>query len=55
MTRPTVLLFLRVFVAAGTCLPSPCLATLRGIHFTKQLPRNDTRVCIYTQTDGRDL
>jgi hypothetical protein len=25
MTRPTILLSLRVFTAAGTCLPSRCL------------------------------
>jgi hypothetical protein len=32
MTRQTVLLLLRVFVAAGTCLPSSCLATKWRIH-----------------------
>jgi hypothetical protein len=31
-THPTILLFLRVLVAAGTCLPGRCLATLSGIH-----------------------
>jgi hypothetical protein len=29
---PTVLLLLRVFYAAGTCLPNPCLATIGGSH-----------------------
>jgi hypothetical protein len=31
-TRPTILLLLRVFVAAGTCLPSRRLAVKEGIH-----------------------
>jgi hypothetical protein len=30
MTRPTILLLLSVFVGAGTCLPSRCLATKGG-------------------------
>jgi hypothetical protein len=30
--RPIILLLLLVFVAAGTCLPCRCLATIRGIH-----------------------
>jgi hypothetical protein len=29
-TRPTILLFLRVFVTAETFLPSRCLATIEG-------------------------
>jgi hypothetical protein len=54
-TLPTVLLLLRVFVAAITFLPSRCLATIGEI-FTVLLPGNvsgDTN--IDTQTDGRDL
>jgi hypothetical protein len=43
-TRPTILLLLRVFIAAGTCLLSRCLATKGGIHFTEPLPSNDSRV-----------
>jgi hypothetical protein len=31
-TRPTFILLLRVFIAAGTCFPSRCLATIVGIH-----------------------
>jgi hypothetical protein len=31
-TRPAILLLLHIFVAAGTCLPSRCLATIGGIH-----------------------
>jgi hypothetical protein len=31
-TRPTTLLFLRVFLTAGTCLPRRCLATIGEIH-----------------------
>jgi low affinity Fe/Cu permease len=43
-TPPTILLFLCVFVAAGTCLSSRCLT-------------QDWRNAYYidTQTDGRDL
>jgi hypothetical protein len=29
LTRPTIILLLRVFAAAGTCLPSCCLAMKR--------------------------
>jgi hypothetical protein len=32
MTRSRVLLLLLVFVAAGTCFPSRCLAMKGGIH-----------------------
>jgi hypothetical protein len=32
MTRPKILLWMRVFVASETCLPSRCLATIGGIH-----------------------
>jgi hypothetical protein len=32
MTFPTFLILLHVFIAAGACLPSRCLATIRGIH-----------------------
>jgi hypothetical protein len=52
-TRPTILLLLRVFVAAGTCLPCRCLKTKRRIHFTEPLPSNDRRdkqcasMCLY--------
>jgi hypothetical protein len=31
-TRPTIILLLRVFVAAQTCLPSFCLTTIGEIH-----------------------
>jgi hypothetical protein len=31
-TRPTIFLLLRVLVAAGTCLPSFCLAKIGCIH-----------------------
>jgi hypothetical protein len=34
MTLPTSLLLFRVFVAAGTCMPSRCLATKGKTHFT---------------------
>jgi hypothetical protein len=55
-TRPTILLLLRVFVAAETCLPSRCLAPKGGIHLTKPLPSNDmTDTHTDTQTDWRDL
>jgi hypothetical protein len=30
-SRPTILLLFRVFVAAGTCLPSRCLAAIEGM------------------------
>jgi hypothetical protein len=43
MMRPTFLLLLRVFVAAGTCLPSRCLAPEKGIHLTEPLPCNARR------------
>jgi hypothetical protein len=56
MTSPAVLLLLRVFVAAGTCLPSRCLATIAGIRFTEALPSNDSwDAHTDTQADGRDL
>jgi hypothetical protein len=48
--RPASLLLLRVFVAAGTCLSSRCLATIGRIHFTKALPINDRRDT-HTDTD----
>jgi hypothetical protein len=41
-TCPTILLLLRVFVAAGTCLPSRCLAMKGGI-FTAPFLSNDRR------------
>jgi hypothetical protein len=54
--RPTILLLLRVFTAAGTCLPSRCLAMKGWIHFTLPLPSKDNRdTHIDTQTGGRDL
>jgi hypothetical protein len=41
--RPTILLFFHEFIAAGTCLPSHCVAMIEGnMHTT-------------TQTKGRDL
>jgi hypothetical protein len=50
--RPTIIPLLRVFFAAGTCLPNRCLATKGGIHFTESLPNNDTRdTHIDTQTN----
>jgi hypothetical protein len=56
ITRPTILLTLRVFVPAGTYLPSRCLAMKGGIHLTEPLPSNDrTDTHTETQTDGRDL
>jgi hypothetical protein len=56
MIRPTVRLLLHVFVAAGMCLSSRCLAPKEGIYLTEPLPcnyRRDTHGD--TQTDGRDL
>jgi hypothetical protein len=43
MMRPTVLLLLRAFIAAVTCLPSRCLATKGDIHFTEPFRSNDRR------------
>jgi hypothetical protein len=55
-TRPTVLLLLHEFVAAGKCLPSRCLATKGGIHFIEPLPSNDkSDTHTDTQTDEKDL
>jgi hypothetical protein len=55
-TRPTILLLLRVFFAAVTCLPSRCLATKGGIHFTEPLLRSDRKhTYTDTQPDRRDL
>jgi hypothetical protein len=52
-SRHTVLLLLRVFVVARTCLPSRCLAMKGGIHYTEPIPCNDgVDSCTYTQTDG---
>jgi hypothetical protein len=42
-TNLTILLPLRVFVAARTCLPNRCLAKKRRKHFTEPLPSNDRR------------
>lgn len=36
-TCPTILLLLPVFVAAGMCLPSRCIAMKEGIHFNQHL------------------
>jgi hypothetical protein len=41
--RSTVRLLLHVSVAAGTCLPSHCLAMKWGVHFSQPLPSNDNR------------
>jgi hypothetical protein len=41
--RSTILSLLLLFVAAGTCLPSRCLALNGGIHLTKPLVYNDRR------------
>jgi hypothetical protein len=48
--RPTnaILLLLRVFIAAGTSLPSRCLTTKGGIHFTELLP-SKTIAGLHTQ------
>jgi hypothetical protein len=43
MTRPTVPLLLRVFVAAGTCSPTLCLAPKQGIHLTGPFPPSNDR------------
>jgi hypothetical protein len=52
MMRPAILLLLHVFFAAGTCLPSRCLAPNGGIHLTEPFPCNDRRDTITdTQTD----
>jgi hypothetical protein len=55
-TRPTIFLLLSVFTAAGTHLPSRCLAPKREIHFTEPLLNNVMRDT-YTdaETDERDL
>jgi hypothetical protein len=56
MTRQIILLLLHVFVAAGTCLPSRCLAQDGGVHLAEPLPcddRRDTHADI--ETDERDL
>jgi hypothetical protein len=37
-TRPTIILLLRVFVAAGTCLPSCCLARIGWVHIQTHRP-----------------
>jgi hypothetical protein len=56
--HPTILIFLRVFAAAGTCLPSRCLS-MKGGGYTRILPSlclvTIRGIHIYTQTDGRDL
>jgi hypothetical protein len=36
--RPAILRLLRVFFAAGTCLPSRCLAKKGRMHFTEPFP-----------------
>jgi hypothetical protein len=55
-TRTTILLLLRVFFAAGTCLPNRCLPTEGGIHFTEAFCSNDRRdTHTDTQTDGKEL
>jgi hypothetical protein len=43
MTRPTILILLRVFVAAGKCLSSRYLLPNGGIHLTEPLTSNDGR------------
>jgi hypothetical protein len=56
MTRPTILLLVLVFNAAGGCLPSRYLAPKGGIRLTEPLPCNSRRdTHTDTQTDGRDL
>jgi hypothetical protein len=53
---PTIILLLRVFVDAGTCLPSRCLESIGGIQFPQPFPSNDKRdTNTDTQTDGRKL
>jgi hypothetical protein len=55
MGHSTILL-LRVFAAAGTCIPRRCLAMNGEIHFTGPLLSNDGGGGdIHTETnDGRD-
>jgi hypothetical protein len=56
MTRPTIILLFSVFVAAGTCLSSRCVAPNGGKHLNKQLSCNDrSDTHTDTQTDWRDL
>jgi hypothetical protein len=43
ITHPKILLLLCIFLIAGTCFPSRCLAMKGGIRFTKPLPNNDRR------------
>jgi hypothetical protein len=45
------IILLRVFVAAGTCLPSRCLTPKRGTHLIELLPYND-RGDTYTDTQA---
>jgi hypothetical protein len=45
-TRPTVLLLLRVFVTAGTCLPSRCLATIGGYTYRHRLMDSGAMICM---------
>jgi hypothetical protein len=51
MTRPKIILLLRAFVAAGTSLPSRCLAKKGGMHFTEPLSSNDRRNTHNRHTD----
>jgi hypothetical protein len=45
-TPPATLLLLRVFVAAETCLPSSCLATIGGYTYTQRLMGGIYEVCL---------
>lgn len=53
--RSTIVLFLRVFVAAGSSLPCRCITLKGGIRFTVLLPTNGKRRCTHKPTDGRYL
>jgi hypothetical protein len=53
---PTILLLLRVFVAAGKYLPSRYLVPKREIQLTEPLPCNDRKdTHTDTPTEERDL
>jgi hypothetical protein len=55
-TCPTILVLLLIFVSAGTCSSSRCLAMKGGIQYTKPLLSNDRRdTHTDTQTGGRGL
>jgi hypothetical protein len=56
ISRLTILLLLRVFVAAETCVLSRCVDTKEGLHFIEPLLSKGMRhTHTDTQTDGRHL